>query len=99
MADIEININRFTEVHKQIERARVKLAAVKPAITADATGSLALPAFKQRVDELAALVELYVARVEADSRMIQQIGLRFMDEDDALSQAYRSSMQKTLGNG
>lgn len=96
MADIQININRYTEVHRQIERARLKMAAIKPSITADATGSLAIPAFKQRVDELAALVELYLQRLEDDSRKIHQIGVAFMDEDDALAKTYSSAIQRTL---
>lgn len=99
MSDIKINVNRLTEVHGQIERARAKLVAAKPFITADATGSPALAAFVQRVNELDGLVDLYAARVEADSRMIYQICTSFMDMDDALAQAYVSSVGTGFNSG
>lgn len=98
MADIQININRYTELHKGIERARAKLEAVKPALTVDASNSLALPAFRRRVEELADLVDAYAARVEADSLIVYQLGTQFMNQDDALAQAYGSTMASRLGN-
>ncbi len=88
MADIQININRYTELHSDIERARGKLQAAHPAITADVSGSLALPAFKQCVDDVVDLVDAYATRVQADSRMVYQVALEFMDQDDALAKAY-----------
>ncbi len=99
MSDIKINVNRLTDVHEQIERARAKLIAAKPAITADTTGSPALAAFVQRVNELDELVGLYAARVEADSRLLYQICTSFMDMDDALAQAYASRVGQRLNAG
>lgn len=96
MTDIQININRYTELHSGIERARSKLQAARPAVTADATGSVALTAFKQRVDDLASLVDAYAARIQADSRMIYQVGLEFMDQDDSLAQAYASKLSASV---
>ena len=96
MSDIKINVNRLTDVHEQIERARAKLIAAKPAIT---TGSPALAAFVQRVNELDELVGLYAARVEADSRLLYQICTSFMDMDDALAQTYASRVGQRLNAG
>lgn len=98
MAEIEINIHRYTELHRNIERARVKLAEAQPALSADASSSLALPAFKERVQELADLIGAYAARIEADSRAIYAIGMRFMDQDDALAKTYASTFSPSLGS-
>lgn len=96
MADIQINISRFTEVHKDLERARAKLASVKPSLAVDVSHSEALAAFKQRVDDLASLVDLYAARVEADSQRIYQIALSLMDQDDALAKTYAAKIGSSL---
>lgn len=96
VADIQININRYTELHKGIERARIKLMEAKPTLTADTSNSLALPAFRRRVEELADLVDAYAARVEADSRVVYQLGMQFMDQDDALAKAYASTLASSF---
>lgn len=96
MAEVKININRYTELHKGIERARIKLTEARPALSADTSTSLALPAFKRRVEELADLVDVYAARLQEDSRVIYQIGVQYMDQDDALAKAYMSSVTSSL---
>lgn len=98
MAEIGINIHRYTELHKNIERARARLAEVQPALSADASNSLALPAFKECVQELASLIDAYAARIEADSRAIYQIGVQFMDQDDALAKTYANTLSSSLGS-
>ncbi len=95
MADIQINIHRLAELHGNLERARAKLAAVRPHLSVDAAGSWALPEFEQRIIQLAEVVDLYAARVEEDSRTIYQVSTAFMDKDDALAKEYA----RTIGSG
>lgn len=97
MAEIGINIHRYTELHRNIERARARLTDAKPALCTGASDSLALPAFEQCVQELTSLIDAYAARIEADSRVIYQVGMQFMDQDDALAKTYASALSSSLG--
>ena len=97
MSDIQININRMTEVHGHMEKARHALAALAPPVIPEGSGSPALSAFAHRVTDLVEVVRTLTERIEADSRALYHVSLGFMAEDDVLARTYQSKVGSSLG--
>ncbi len=97
MNNIQININRMTEVHGHIESARHSLVALTPPVIPAGSGSSALSAFAERVADLVEVVQALSGRIESDSRALYQASLGFMAADDVLAKAYQSKIGSSVG--
>ncbi len=99
MSDIQININRMTEVHGHIERARHALVALAPPVIPEGSGSPALSAFAHQVTDLVEVVRALTVRLESDSRALFHVALGFMATDDILAKAYQDKIGPSVGAG
>lgn len=96
MADVEININRLTEIHRSLERARINLSNCRAPNFKTKSYSPALEAFSERVKELEALVDKYCLRLEQDSKALYQAASTYMDLDSSLANTYRSMIGSSI---